>query len=348
LDFCNTVTMAQSIPSVTELINNSHVVSIPLRHEFRGLSHRETMIFEGENGPAEWAAFPEYDDQEAAWWLASALEQGFAADLPPIPGHITEVRINGIIPAVEVSEIPTLIKKFSGVTSIKLKVGQPGHTAIDDLGRISAIRQLVGPDVTIRLDANGAWEVAEAERNLFMFSAFGIDYVEQPVKTLADMAKLRKRLTGTGIRIAADESLRQGGDIHHIIDADAANLVILKVNPLGGIRKCLDIARQARYADIGVVVSSGLETSVGIAHAAHLQAVLAGTYGDSEDAGLGTLTLFQGDVVTQPLTHFDGAIALAPPVLDPRKLKKFRADEERTTWWRNRLHRVYGRLTSIN
>lgn len=340
--------MAQATPSVEDLITNSHVVSIPLRQEFRGLSHRETMIFEGENSPAEWAAFPEYDDREAAWWLASAIEQGFATDLPPIPGHIKDIRINGIIPAVDVSHVSGLIKKFPGVTSIKVKVAEPGHTTIDDLGRISRIRELVGPDVAIRLDANGAWEVAEAENNLFMFGAFGIDYVEQPVKTLDQMAKLRKRLRGTGIRIAADESLRKGGDIQAIIDHEAADLVILKVNPLGGIANCLEIARTARNANIESVVSSGLETSVGIAHAVHLQAILGGLLGNTNDAGLGTLTLFQGDVVTQPLTHVDGAIPVTPPVLDPRKLKRYRADEERTQWWRDRLRRVYDRLADIS
>ena len=339
--------MAQGLPSVDDLINTSHVVSIPLKQEFRGLSHRETMIFEGENGPAEWAAFTEYDDHEAAWWLASAIEQGFATDLPPIPGHIKNIRINGIIPAVDPSGLQALTKKFQGVNSIKVKVAEPGQTTIDDLGRISKIRDLVGPDFAIRLDANGAWEVAEAENNLFMFNAFGIDYVEQPVKTLDQMAKLRKRLQGTGIRIAADESLRKGGDIKAIIDHEAADLVILKVNPLGGINTCLEIARAARNANIGSVVSSGLETSVGIAHAVHLQAILAGLLGNTEDAGLGTLTLFQGDVVTQPLTHVDGAIPVTPPVLDPRKLKRYRADEERTAWWRERLRRVYDRLGEV-
>jgi O-succinylbenzoate synthase len=340
--------MAQALPSVEDLLRNSHVVSIPLRHPFRGISHREAMIFEGDNGPAEWAAFPEYGDKEAAWWLASAIEQGFATDLPPVPGHITAVRINGIVPAVDASDAPELIKKFRGVNSVKVKVAEPGHTLIDDLGRISKIRQLVGPDVTIRLDANGSWEVAEAEQNLFMFGAFGIDYVEQPVKTLDDMVKLRRRLQGTGIRLAADENLRKGGDIDTIIDSGAAHLVILKVNPLGGVARCVEIARRARAANMGVVVSSGLETSVGIAHGAHLQATLTGMWGGGEDAGLGTLSLFQGDVVTQPLTHVKGAIPIIPPVLDPRKLKKFRADDERVQWWQERLRRVYDQLGSVN
>ncbi len=305
------------------------------------------MIFEADNGPAEWAAFPEYGDAEAAWWLASAMEQGFATDLPPLPGHITDVRINGIIPAIDPSQLGPLVKKFEGVASIKLKVAEPGQTAIDDVGRLAKLRELVGPDVTIRLDANGSWEVAEAEQNLFMLRAFGVDYVEQPVKTLDEMARLRKRLLGTGIRIAADESLRKGGDIQHIIDAKAADLVILKVNPLGGIMRSLEIARQAKAANIGVVVSSGLETSVGIAHAAHLSALLDGLLGAKEDAGLGSLTLFQGDVVTQPLTHVDGAIPVTPPVLDPRKLKKFRADSDRVSWWQERLRRVYDHLTNV-
>jgi len=339
--------MAQVTPSVSDLLDNSYVVGIPLRQEFRGTNYRETMVFDGENGPAEWAAFPEYGDTEAAWWLASAIEQGFATDIPPLPGHIKDVRINGILPAVDVSELAGLIKKFKGVTSVKVKVAEPGHTTIDDVGRLSRIRQLVGPDVTIRVDANGSWEVAEAEKNLFMFNAFGIDYVEQPVKTLDEMAKLRKRLAGTGIRIAADESLRKGGDVHQIISAGAADLIILKVNPLGGIMRCLEIARHASNANMAVVVSSGLETSVGISHGVHLQAILAGIFGNTEDAGLGTLTLFQGDVVIQPLTHVDGAIPVTPPVLDPRKLKKYRANEERTAWWRDRLRRVYDQLGEI-
>jgi O-succinylbenzoate synthase len=240
------------------------------------------------------------------------------------------------------------VKKFQGVTSIKLKVAEPGQTAIDDVSRLAKLRELVGPDVTIRLDANGSWEVAEAEQNLFMLRAFGIDYVEQPVKTLDEMARLRKRLQGTGIRIAADESLRKGGDIQQIIDAKAADLVILKVNPLGGIMRSMEIARQARAANLGVVVSSGLETSVGIAHAAHLSALLDGLLGAKEDAGLGSLTLFQGDVVTQPLTHVDGAIPVTPPVLDPRKLKKFRADDDRVQFWQERLRRVYDQLDSVS
>lgn len=340
--------MAPPTPSVEDLLSRSHVVSIPMRQEFRGVSHRETMIFEGDNGPAEWAAFPEYDDQEAAWWLASAIEQGFSPDIPPLPGHIKDVRINGIIPAVEPHQLAPLVKKFQGVTTIKVKVAEPGQTPIDDVSRLAKLRQLVGPDVAIRLDANGAWEVAEAAHNLFMLRAFGIDYVEQPVKTLDDMAKLRKRLHGTGIRIAADESLRKGGDITDIIDSGACDLVILKVNPLGGILRSLEIARQARAANLGVVISSGLETSVGIAHGAHLTALVDGLLGSSDDAGLGTLALFQGDVVTQPLTHTDGAIPVTPPVLDPRKLKKFRADEQRVAWWGERLRRVYDGLGDLH
>lgn len=333
--------MASSSPSLDDLLERSHVVSIPLRQPFRGLTHRETMLFEGDRGPAEWAAFVEYDDREAAWWLASALEQGFATDLPRVPGNIDEVRVNAIIPAIDPAELPGLLRRFGAITSVKLKVAEPGQTPIDDVTRLAKLRQLVGPDVTIRLDANGAWEVAEAEQNLFMFAAFDIDYVEQPVASLENMARIRKRMAGTGIRIAADESLRKGGAIEDIVNTHAADLVVLKVNPLGGIRRCLTIARTARDRGIGVVVSSGLETSVGISHAAHLQALLMDLYGDIEDSGLGSLSLFEGDVVTQPLNQKRGAIPLTPPVLDPRKVKKFHADDERTAWWRERLRRVF-------
>jgi len=299
------------------------------------------MIFEGDRGPAEWAAFTEYDDREASWWLASAMDQGFAPDLPARPGNVEEVRINGIIPAIDPAELAPLLQRFAGVTSVKLKVAEPGQTPIDDVTRLAKLRELVGPEVAIRLDANGAWEVAEAEQNLFMFAAFHVDYVEQPVASVENMARMRKRMQGTGIRIAADESLRKGGSIDTILDAQAADLVILKVNPLGGIRRCLDIARVARSQGVGVVVSSGLETSVGIAHGAHLQALLMNIYGDIDDAGLGSLTLFERDVVTQPLLPKGGAIPITPPVLDRRKIKKSHADNERTAWWRERLRRVY-------
>jgi o-succinylbenzoate synthase len=334
--------------SVDELIERSHVVSIPLRHRFRGIDYRETMIIEGDRGPAEWAAFVEYGDDEAAWWLASAIEQGFATDLPSLPGGVKNVPINAIIPAIDPSEIPALLRKFPGVASIKLKVGEPGHTPIDDVSRLSKIRDLVGPDVAIRLDANAAWQVAEAERNIFMFSAFGIDYVEQPVATIDQMVNVRQRLEGTGIFLAADESLRKGHALDEILDRQAAHLLILKVNPLGGIMKSLEIARKARDRGVGVVVSSGLETSVGLSHGVHLWALLHQVNPEASlDAGLGTLTLFDGDVVTQPLVHDHGSISVAPPVLDPRKLKKYRADQERTLWWQDRFRRVYRLLDQV-
>lgn len=339
--------MVPGLPSLDDLIEQLHVVSIPLRHTFRGTEHRETMLFEGDNSPAEWAPFPEYDDAEAAWWLASAIEQGFSRDFPAIPSHIAEIRVNAIIPAIDPPDVPALLGRFAGVKSVKIKVAEPGRTPIDDLTRIAAVRKGVGPDVTIRLDANGAWEVAEAERNLFMFSAFNIDYIEQPVGSLDEMARLRVRLRGTGIRLAADESLRKGGDITRILEAEAADLVILKVNPLGGIKRCLDLARTAREGGVGVVVSSGLETSVGIAHGAHLHALLADSVPDTEDAGLGSAALFAGDVVTQPLTPSRGAIRLLMPVLDPRKLKKFRAGDDSHRWWVERLRRVYDRLGDV-
>lgn len=340
--------MASVFPAVEDVLERSRVVNIPLKYPFRGLTHREVMIIDGDNGPAEWAAFVDYDDAEAAWWLASALEQGFDTTLPPRPNTVPRVKINGIIPAIDALELAPLVKKFAGVSAFKVKVGEAGQVLVDDISRLSALRKLAGHDVTLRLDANGAWQVNEAEKNLFMLHAFHIDYVEQPVATLDQMARLRERLKGTGVRLAADESLRKHHSIDDILDQEAADLVVLKINPLGGMRRCLEIAAKAKQRGVDVVVSSGLETSVGIAHAAHLQALLIDTYGDVEDAGLGTLTLFDGDVVTQPLTHTSGTIAVTPPVLDPRKLKKFAADKERTEWWGRRLRRVYSRLGEIS
>jgi O-succinylbenzoate synthase len=340
--------MALETPSVADVLDRSHVVSIPLKYPFRGVTDREVMIIEGETGPAEWAPFPEYDDGEAAWWLASALEQGFSNDLPPKPNTVPSIRINGIIPALPAADIAPLVKKFAGVTSFKVKVGEPGQVLVDDIARLSTLRQLAGSEVTIRLDANAAWQVTDAEKNIFMLDAFHIDYIEQPVETVSQLSRLRERLRGKGVRIAADESLRKTHRLDDILDQEAADLVVLKVNPLGGIVRCLEIARRTKERGVDVVVSSGLETSVGLSHAAHLQALLIDRYTDVEDAGLGTITLLDGDVVTQSLTHTDGSLPVTSPVLDPRKLKKFRVDNDRREWWARRLRRVYDRLGGLD
>lgn len=328
-----------------DLLDRSRVVSVPMRLTFRGISAREAMILEGPEGPAEWGPFVEYDDEEAAIWLLSAIEQGFSPLLPKAPADIDRIRVNGTIPAIEPAELGPLVKKFKGVRTLKVKVAEPGQSTIDDVGRLAKLRQLVGPDVAIRLDANGAWSVSEAERALFMLQAFNIDYVEQPVQTLDQTVRLKERLRGSPIRIAVDELIRKSGDVDAVLRSGAADLAVLKVNPLGGLSRSLEIARQAFENRVEVVVSSALETSVGLSLGATLQALLQSERGGMPDAGLGTGTFLTGDIVTEPLLPVDGWIPVRPAVVDPRKLKRYEAAPDRIQWWQERLTRCFQVLT---
>jgi O-succinylbenzoate synthase len=331
--------MAWKLPDIDVLIERSHVVQIPLVTPFRGLNYREVMLIEGDQGPGEWAAFTEYSDEEAAWWLASALEQAFDDSLPPMPAGIDDIPVNATFPAIDPSEVPRWWKKFPGARAAKVKVAEKGQVLIDDLARVQAVREAVGPDVSIRLDANGRWDVSDADRAIFMLRAFDIDYIEQPVSTVEEMAKIRQRLAGTGIRVAADELVRKTHSVAEIIEHGAADVIILKVNPLGGVRNALELARQAHEAGLEVVVSSGLETSVGLSRGAYLSSLISEHTGQSHDAGLGTSVFLETDVVTEPLVTKAGRVSTKPVVLDPRKLKKVLAPADRVGWWTSRLSR---------
>ena len=327
------------ITDVNELIERSYVVSIPLRIPFRGLTHREVMLIDGPEGPGEWAAFTEYPDDVAAKWLATALEQAFDDTVTPAPAGVEKVAVNATFPALDPGDVAAWWKKFPGAKAAKVKVGEPGQLLIDDVARVNAIRQAVGPDVTLRLDANARWSVSEADKALFMLRAFNIDYVEQPVSAVDEMVYLKRQLRGTGIRLAADELIRQSGALDEVIDKRAADIAVLKVSPLGGIRPTLALAQRAHDAGLQVVISSGLETSVGLSWGARAAAIVGDQAQDPLAAGLGTAVFLESDVVTQPLKVTAGSIPVNRPVLDPRKIRKVIASAERTTWWQERLRR---------
>ena len=327
-----------SSPSLRDLMAIAHAVSIPMTTPFRGITAREALIFDAPDGPAEWSPFLEYDDAEAATWLSSSLEQGFHQDRLPAttPGTIA---VNGTVPAIDAAQVPAFLAGLGSPTCVKVKVGGPGSTRAIDVARVRAVRDTLGPTGRIRIDANGSWTLDEAEHAIREMEPLDLDYVEQPVESVSDMSVLRQRMSELGIGIAADESIRRSSDITTVLGAKACDVVVLKVQPLGGIAKALAIADKAREAGCDVVVSSALETSVGLYYGAKLHQILSTNQSHSLDAGIGTASFLAGDVVTTRLLAHAGQLSVTPPVLDAELLRHYAMTEERREWWLGRLER---------
>ena len=338
--------MRGDIPPNDELLEHSHVLRIPLVSPFRGLTFREVMVFEGPEGPGEWAPFVEYEDDVSALWLRSALEQSFDSTIPA-PARSESIRVNATFPALNPEDVPDWWARFPGALSAKVKVGEPGQSLDDDYARIAAIRSVGGPNISLRLDANGRWSVAQALTALERLQEFDIEYVEQPAGTVAEMLELRESLEGTGIRLAADELIRQSHQLDQVIDSGAAEVAVLKVSPLGGIRPTLERAREAHHAGLEVVISSALETSVGLSWGVRAAALLHEESGSLPDAGLGTATFLEQDAVSTPLLVVNGSVAVAKPKLDAGKIETLTATPERTAWWHERLRRCLPRALEL-
>ena len=339
--------MRFTVPRVDEIIQASHVLNIPLKYSFRDLQMREVLLIEGTHGPGEWAAFTEYPDEVAAVWLCSALEQAFDGGVAVPRGNADRLRVNATFPALDVKDIENWWGLFPGVSSAKVKVGEEPSDFSADLDRIQRIREVIGSHVTLRLDANARWTVEQATQALTSLAEFSIDYVEQPVSSLHEMVELRSRLEGTGIRFAADELIRRDHALDEVIATDAADIAVLKVSPLGGIRPTLELARQAHDAGMEVVISSGLETSVGLSWGARAAAILRAEFGSLPDVGLGTSVFLETDPVTEPLLVSDGSIAVTAPSLDLDAVETVRANPERTQWWHDRLRRCLPRALEL-
>jgi O-succinylbenzoate synthase len=319
-------------------ITEISVVSIPMRVNFRGLSHREALLFKGTQRWAEFSPFPEYQDQEAASWLRAALS--FANDSLP---HLyrTHIPINATLPAVAVHEVREVLNQFGKINTVKIKVAEPGQSIQDDIARIQEVSRLY-PAARIRLDANGGYTIEQAIQLAEELAGVRIDYFEQPVGTVGELAQLRELLKQQGIdlKVAADESIRKATDPLEVARLDAADIAVLKVQPLGGIDSALAIASESGLES---VVSSALETSIGISQGLHLAAALPTL---NYDCGLGTLALLEGDVCSQPLKPVDGQIAVAEISPEPELLLKYAASPERTAWWLARLTRCLELLES--
>jgi O-succinylbenzoate synthase len=321
------------IPELAQLVSAARVVSLPLRTKFRGLNDREMVLFEGPNGWAEWSPFVEYEAEEAAVWLAAALEFAYG-NLPTL--NRKSIPVNATLPAVAPDQVAKVLGRFGSFKTVKIKVAEKGQTMTDDLARIAQVMELY-PQAKIRLDANGGYEVEEAlelAKELVKRSV-PLEYLEQPVQSIAEMAELRLKLDELGVKIAADESVRKVSDPLAVAHANAADVLILKAAPLGGIAPAIQIAREA---GLPVVISSALESSVGLSMGAHLAAALP----DLEfDCGLATAALLAGDVTRNPLMSVDGQIEVRRVEVDEDLLNTFKTEEHREDWWLERLEACY-------
>lgn len=306
-----------------------HVFAIPLRTRFRGMTVREGVLLRGAAGWGEWSPFLEYDDATARPWLACARE---AADVGWPPPVRDVVPVNVTVPATDPDRAHAIVTA-GGCRTAKVKVAERGQTLADDVARVEAVRDALGPDGRVRVDANGAWDVDEAVRAIGAIdrAAGGLEYVEQPVMDVEDLALVRRRVD---VPVAADESIRRAEDPYRVRDLEAADIAVLKVQPLGGVRACLRIAE-----DIGlpVVVSSAVESSVGIAAGVALAAALPEL---RHACGLATVQLLTDDVVARPMLPVDGMLALARPDVDEAALARVAAAEDRVAHWRARLESV--------
>ncbi|MDI6909427.1 MAG: o-succinylbenzoate synthase [Nocardioides sp.] len=312
------------------------VWSLPMRTRFRGITVREGVLIRGSAdsrgdesggyGWGEWSPFLEYDAAVAEPWLRCA-EEAAAGDWPaPVR---TRVPVNVTVPAVGPEQAHAIVRA-GGCRTAKVKVAEPGQTTADDQARLEAVRDALGPGGRVRIDVNGLWDLDTAVASIPVLdrAAGGLEYVEQPCASVEDLAAVRRRVD---VPIAADESIRRAADPYRVRDLEAADVAVLKVQPLGGVRACLRIAE-----DIGlpVVVSSALETSVGIAAGVALAAALPEL---PYACGLATVQLLAADVVTESLLPVDGELPVRTPQVDE---SLGHADPDRVAHWEARLAEV--------
>jgi o-succinylbenzoate synthase len=306
----------------------ARVYSIPMRTRFRGITVREGMLLEGPAGWGEFCPFTEYSDAEAVSWLATAVEQCTVGWPAPVRDRIP---VNCTVPAVDPARAFE-IAAGSGCRTAKIKVADHADSLAEDVARVEAVRDALGPAGKIRVDANAVWDVDTAVTRIRALdkAAGGLEYVEQPCPTIDELALVRRRVD---VRIAADESIRRAEDPLKVAVAGAADIAVIKCTPLGGVRRSLEVAEAA---GLPCVVSSALETSIGLAAQVALAAALPSL---DFACGLGTLSLLTGDVVDDSLLPVDGHIDVRTP--GPPVAGRFEeSSAERVAWWRARLDRV--------
>ncbi len=318
------------LPPVGELLAALRVVAIPMRVPFRGISVREVALLEGPCGWGEFGPFLEYEPAEAARWLASAVESAWVGW--PVPVRAS-VPVNATVPAVGAQAVAEVLARFPGCTTAKVKVAERGQSLSDDLARVAAVREVMGPSARVRVDANGAWTVDDAFAALARLSVHDLEYAEQPCASVEELHDLRMTLArnAVDVPIAADESIRKADDPLRVRDLEAADVVVVKVAPLGGVRSALSVVEAC---GLPAVVSSALDTSVGIAAGVALAAAMPAL---GPAGGLGPVALLDGDVAAAPLVPVGGSLPVGRVAADPSLLDRHAAPPERVAWWRDRV-----------
>lgn len=324
------VRVPSPVPPLGELLDVLRVVAIPLRVRFRGVTTREVALFDGPCGWGEFGPFPEYGPPEAARWLGAAVEAGWSHW--PAPVRAT-VPVNATVPAVGPERVAEVLSRFPGCTTAKVKVAERGQGLEDDVARVAEVRAVMGPSARVRVDANGAWSVDAAVAALGRLARHGLEYAEQPCATVEELRDLRVALARRGIDVpvAADESIRRAEDPVLVRELGAADVVVVKVAPLGGVQAALDVVAAC---GLPAVVSSALDTSVGIAAGVALAAALPSL---DHACGLGTVALLEGDVTASSLLPSGGSLPVGRVTPDADLLDRWAAPPERVAWWRDRV-----------
>jgi O-succinylbenzoate synthase len=281
---------------------------VELSTRFRGVTERRGVLLRGRDATGrdawgEYSPFPDYTPERASWWWAAAMEAATGG----WPAAVREsVEVNSIVPAIAPADAAVL-STANGCRTAKVKVGERGSSIAQDVARVEAVAAALGPGGRVRIDANGAWDLDTAQRMLTELDAAargggldGLEFAEQPCASVTELANLRRR---TSIPIAADESVRIPGDVADVVRLDAADIVVLKVAPLGGARACMELAERAARP---VVVSSAMESSVGLSAGLALALALPE---QPYAHGLGTGALLASDTVASPLVPAEGRLA---------------------------------------
>ena len=311
-----------------ELFSTMRVVALPTKTNFRGINFREVALFKGEFGWAEFSPFLEYGYEESAPWLMCAIE---AATKPAPKLYRNSVKVNGTIPALnQPSEVERIMQSFPGVQSFKVKVGD---YLPEDIARLAKVRALA-PKAKLRIDVNGNWDVATAVTNLrAIFENIGpLEYVEQPCATIAELRELKEKLK-LDIPIAGDEVLRKATDPFAVDLEGAIDILALKVQPLGGIERAHELAEHHK---LPVVVSSALESAVGINYGLQLAASLVDL---NFDCGLGTGSLLSANVADLPIVNGEIEITKFEPDFGALEVTP-----ERFEWWKNRVMKTWEQI----
>src|ERR1700733_5012508 len=298
---------------VAAVLPGLRAFAIPMRTRFRGITVREGALIEGPAGWAEFSPFPEYGPRECARWLACALEAAWDGGPAPVRD---QVPVNVTVPAVGPEQAHRIVSG-SGCRTAKVKVAERGQAGGDDIARVEAVRDALGAGGRIRVDANGGGEGDTAGRMLGELGRFGLEYAEQPCETLDELAALRRRVE---VPVCADESIRKAEDPLAVRAAGAADIVMLKAQPLGGVAAAL---RVAEACGLPVVVSSAVESSVGLAAGVALAAALPDL---PYACGLATMSLLTGDVTGAPLAAEDGTLPVRRAAVDPARLSAYETD----------------------